>query len=178
MGPFLLLAADERPGGPLSHIHRAAVVPASLEETFAFFSDAANLERLTPPWLRFSIRTPPPIVMREGTIIDYRVSVRTLPMRWRSRIDVWVPDFYFVDRQVAGPYRWWRHEHLFERAPGGTRVIDRVEYLPRLRVLSRRLVERDLARIFDYRREALRRLFDRPTGSAVTPARERSARGA
>lgn len=162
MAPFLLLAADERPEGPLSHIHRAAVVPASLEETFAFFSDAANLERLTPPWLRFSIRTPQPIVMREGTIIDYRVSLRSLPMRWRSRIDEWVPDFYFVDRQVAGPYRWWRHEHLFERAPGGTRVIDRVEYLPRLRVLSRGLVERDLGRIFDYRRDALRRLFDRP----------------
>jgi len=131
----------------------------ALAETFAFFSDATNLERLTPPWLSFKIRTPQPIVMGEGTIIDYRVSLRGLPMRWRSRIDLWEPGVRFVDRQIAGPYRWWRHEHRFEAVPRGTQVIDYVEYLPRLRVLSRRLVERDLARIFDYRREALQRIL-------------------
>jgi len=155
----LLLAADERPEGSLSHIHRAAVVPASLEETFAFFSDATNLERLTPPWLRFSIRTPLPVAMREGTRIDYRVTLRALPMRWQSRIDVWEPGVRFVDRQIAGPYLWWRHEHRFERVAAGTRVSDHVEYLPRLRLLSHRLVARDLARIFDYRREALQRIL-------------------
>jgi ligand-binding SRPBCC domain-containing protein len=159
MLPFTLLAANEQPEGPLSHIHRATVVPAAIEETFAFFSDATNLERLTPPWLSFKIRTPQPIVMGEGTIIDYRVSLRGLPMRWQSRIDLWEPGVRFVDRQIAGPYRWWRHEHRFEAVPRGTQVIDYVEYLPRLRVLSRRLVERDLARIFDYRREALQRIL-------------------
>lgn len=156
---MLLLAANERPEGPLPHIHRAAVVPASVEDTFAFFSDATNLERLTPPWLRFSISTPSPIVMREGTVIDYRISLRSLPMRWQSRIDVWEPGVCFVDRQIAGPYLWWRHEHRFERVAGGTLVVDHVEYLPRLRLLSRRLVRRDLARIFDYRRESLQRIF-------------------
>ena len=164
MPPFLLLAARERPVGPLPHIHRAAVVPASVDETFAFFADAANLERLTPPWLRFGIRTPAPIVMREGTVIDYRISLRGVPMRWQSRIDVWKPGISFVDRQVAGPYLWWCHAHHFVAVPDGTLVVDDVEYLPRLRILSRRLVERDLGRIFDYRSEALGRIF---AGSCV-----------
>jgi ligand-binding SRPBCC domain-containing protein len=158
-----LTTADERPSGPLLHVERAAVVPASLEETFGFFADAANLQRLTPPWLRFSIRTPLPVTMREGAVIDYRIWLRGLPMPWRSRIDVWEPGVRFIDRQLVGPYVWWSHEHRFERAAGGTRVTDHVEYLPRLRMFSRRLVERDLARIFDYRQQALRELFSRRT---------------
>jgi ligand-binding SRPBCC domain-containing protein len=159
MPPFLQLGADERPAGPLLHLHRAAVVPASIEETFAFFAEAANLERLTPPWLSFRIRTPQPIVLSEGTVIDYHVSLRGLPLPWRSRIDVWEPRVRFVDRQIVGPYRWWRHEHRFERVPAGTLVVDDVEYLPRMRVFSRRLVERDLTRIFDYRQDSLHRIF-------------------
>jgi ligand-binding SRPBCC domain-containing protein len=159
MGLSLLLAAGERPSGPLLHLHRAAVVRAGIDETFAFFSEAGNLERLTPPWLRFRILTPLPIAMREGTIIDYRILMRGLPLPWRSQIDRWEPGVCFVDRQVVGPYRWWRHEHRFEAVPGGTRVIDAVEYLPRMRVFSRRLVERDLGRIFDYRHDSLRRIF-------------------
>ena len=160
MRPLAWLAAGERPSEPLLHVHRAAVVPATLEQAFAFFAEAANLERLTPPWLRFRIQTPPPIVMREGTEIDYRISLRGLPLPWRSRIDVWEPGVRFVDRQVVGPYRWWRHEHRLERVAGGTRVTDDVEYLPRLRLFSRRLVERDLGRIFDYRQDALTRIFN------------------
>ena len=93
-------------------------MPAPLDETFAFFADAANLERLTPPWINFRIRTPRPIVMREGAVIDYRIGLYGLPMPWRTRIDVWEPGVRFVDRQVAGPYRWWRHEHLFECSDG------------------------------------------------------------
>jgi ligand-binding SRPBCC domain-containing protein len=159
MPPFLLLGARERPTEPLLHVHRAAVVAAGVGETFAFFADAANLERLTPPWLRFEIRTPLPVRMRAGTIIDYRIRLRGLPMPWRSCIDVWEPEVAFVDRQIVGPYRWWRHEHRFEPVTGGTLVVDDVEYLPRARTFSRRLVERDLRRIFDYRHETLQRIF-------------------
>src|SRR3954470_23735571 len=130
MVPLAFLDAGERPTAPLLHLRRAAVVPASLDETFAFFAEAANLERLTPPWLNFRTHTPLPIAMGEGTTIDYRVRLRGLPMPWRSRIDVWEPGARFVDRQIIGPYRWWRHEHRFEAVPGGTRVADHVEYLP------------------------------------------------
>ena len=151
--------ADDRPASRLLELRTETTVPAPVEETFAFFADAANLERLTPPWLRFTIRTPLPIVMRPGAIIDYRLAVHGLPIAWRSRIDVWEPGRRFVDRQVRGPYRWWHHEHLFEPVTAGTRVIDIVHYQPRFHWFTGAFVRRDVERIFAFRREALPRLF-------------------
>lgn len=151
-------AADIRP----SHVQtlsRDIVVPTSLEETFAFFADAANLERLTPGWLNFQILTAPPIVMRAGLDIEYRIRLYGLAIPWRSRIEVWEPNVRFVDRQIVGPYRWWWHEHGFEPHPQGTRVIDRVEYVPRAAWVSGRLVRRDLERIFSHRHDILRDIF-------------------
>jgi ligand-binding SRPBCC domain-containing protein len=154
-----LLAAGDRPHSSVRHLHREAVVAASLEETFSFFSDASNLELLTPAWLRFTIRTPTPIVMGTGAEIAYRIRLWGVPIPWRTRIVAWQPCVRFVDRQLVGPYRWWDHEHRFETVPGGTLVIDHVEYVPRAGWLSGPLVRRDLARIFDYRSRTLGRLF-------------------
>jgi ligand-binding SRPBCC domain-containing protein len=155
---WLLRAETVRPPR-LAHIHRETVVARSLEETFAFFADAANLEALTPTWLNFRILTPQPIVMREGTVIDYRIVLYGLPIPWKTRIDAWEPGLRFVDRQLIGPYRWWHHEHRFERVEGGTRVIDHVEYQPRARWVSGAIVRRDVERIFAFRQERLRTLF-------------------
>src|SRR5688500_2231366 len=154
-------AAGARPTRGLSYLHSEAVVPASLDETFAFFSDARNLEKLTPPWVNFDIRTTGDMVMREGSLIDYRIVLYGIPVPWQTRIDVWEPGVRFVDRQVRGPYRWWNHEHRFETVAGGTRVIDDVEYVPRARWISGALVRRDVARIFAYRQQALATLFAR-----------------
>lgn len=159
----LLLGRTLPPGMPsapsIQHVRTETVVPASLDETFGFFADASNLERLTPPWLRFEIRTAAPIAMRVGTTIDYRLRWHGLPIPWKTRIDAWEPGSRFVDRQILGPYRWWHHEHRFEPAAGGTRVIDHVQFVPRLQAVSRRIVQRDVERIFAYRREMLRHLF-------------------
>jgi ligand-binding SRPBCC domain-containing protein len=131
------------------------LVSAPLDVAFAFFADASNLERLTPPWLRFAITTPMPVVMHAGLEIDYRIVVRGLPLPWRSRIEVWEPNVCFVDRQTLGPYRWWRHEHRFESVAAGTRVIDQLEFVPRFSWISQSLVTRDVDRIFAYRRAQL-----------------------
>jgi ligand-binding SRPBCC domain-containing protein len=148
-----------RPIRGIARLHAEAVVPASLDETFAFFSDAANLERLTPDWLKFRILTPQPIVMREGTDIRYRIVLYGIPIPWTTRIEVWEPGVRFVDLQTSGPYRWWRHEHRFETVPGGTRVVDDVEYVPRVRWLTQWKVRRDVERIFVYRADALKQQF-------------------
>ena len=150
-----LLSTGDRPSGPLKVFTVETLVPTSRADTFAFFADGRNLERLTPPWINFSIRTPLPIDMREGTLIDYEITLYGLPVPWRTRIDVWQPGVRFVDRQLAGPYLWWRHEHRFEDDGPGTRVIDHVEYLPRAAALTSRFVARDVARIFDFRQRTL-----------------------
>jgi ligand-binding SRPBCC domain-containing protein len=151
-----------RPDRNVTHLGYETLVRAPLEATFAFFSDALNLERLTPEWVQFSIVTRPPIVMRAGLQIDYRIRLHGVPLAWSSRIDVWEPGRRFVDRQIAGPYLWWRHEHCFETAGCATRVIDEVEYVPRAAWMTARMVRRDVERIFRYRQDALQRIFDPP----------------
>jgi ligand-binding SRPBCC domain-containing protein len=136
------------------------ILPTPLEEVFDFFSEAKNLERLTPPWLRFEILTKGPIEMAPGVIIDYRIRWRGIPMRWRTEIEVWEPPHRFVDLQIRGPYRLWRHEHLFVERDNGTAVVDRVEYAPLGGALAQRLlVARDVERIFAYRQAVLSRDF-------------------
>jgi ligand-binding SRPBCC domain-containing protein len=131
-----------------------------LDEVFAFFSNAANLERLTPDWIKFQILTPAPIDMQVGRLIDYRLRIRGIPLRWQSEITAWEPPHRFVDESRRGPYKFWRHEHRFEHVPGGTRVVDEVAYgVPGGRFVHWLLVGRDVRRIFAFRQAALERIF-------------------
>ncbi|HLO39963.1 MAG TPA: SRPBCC family protein [Phycisphaerales bacterium] len=155
-------------------LETTTVVPRPIEETFEFFADAGNLEAITPPWLNFEIVTPRPIDMSAGTLIDYRLRLHGIPLRWKTRIAAWEPPFRFVDEQLSGPYRLWRHEHIFENDPagsGGTRMTDRVEYAffggPLTPLVNRIYVRRDLDRIFEFRRTMLLKLLaPRPEVSA------------
>jgi ligand-binding SRPBCC domain-containing protein len=144
-------------------LEREQFVPRPRSEVFAFFADAANLERITPPTLRFHILTPTPIEMRPGAVIDYRLSLLGIQFRWRTVIEVFEPETRFVDVQASGPYKLWRHTHSFEDAPGGTRIRDRVEYElpfgPLGHVTHALFVRRQLEGIFSYRRSFIDRLF-------------------
>jgi ligand-binding SRPBCC domain-containing protein len=161
--------------GPLLHIDRAQLVPVGRDEGFAFFADATNLEAITPPWLHFRIRTPQPIAVGEGTLIDYTLSLHRVPVRWRTRIERWERARCFVDRQIEGPFALWEHTHTFEEQPGGTLICDRVEYRMPLGVVGalahRLVIGRDLERIFDHRRSAISRLLGtREELDVVVPA--------
>jgi ligand-binding SRPBCC domain-containing protein len=135
-------------------------LPRPRDEVFAFFSDASNLEALTPPWVHFQTLTPSPIELRAGTLIDYRLRIRGLPVRWRTRIAVWDPPRRFVDEQLRGPYRAWIHEHSFQERDGGTLMRDRVRYAVPLDFLMHGfLVRPDIERIFAYREAQMRKLF-------------------
>jgi ligand-binding SRPBCC domain-containing protein len=144
-------------------LEQVQVVPKPRAEVFAFFADPHNLQRLTPGFLGFRILTPPPIEMREGAIIDYSLRLHGLPVRWRTRIDCFEPEERFVDTQIKGPYRYWRHLHEFEEVPEGTLLRDRVDYelpLGPLGAVARQLfVRRSLERIFSYRREVIGELM-------------------
>lgn len=148
-------------------LERTLVVPRSRDEVFPFFADAANLERLTPPFLGFTILTPLPIDMRAGALIDYRIKLNGIPMRWRTLIESYDPPNSFVDTQVKGPYARWHHTHTFRDVPGGIEIGDVVRYELPLGPLGRLahavMVKRQLATIFDYRTRVMMELFGTPS---------------
>jgi ligand-binding SRPBCC domain-containing protein len=149
----------------VSRIHvleRRQRIEGPVEQTFAFYGNALNLERITPPWLGFRVTTSAPIEMGVGTLIEYRLRLHRVPVRWRTRIEAWEPPRRFVDVQVRGPYSLWEHTHTFEEdGPRATIIHDRVRYSipfgPVGELADRLLVRRDLKQIFDYRRDAVAR---------------------
>jgi len=145
---------------PTYSLHSRVILSAPLAEVFPFFAEARNLERLTPPWLRFEVLTPPPIQMLRGAKIDYRLRLRGVPLRWQSEITCWEPPVRFVDEQRRGPYRLWKHEHLFTADGANTIAEDKVEYsVPGGSLIDRLLVRPDLERVFAYRRAKMVEIF-------------------
>ncbi len=149
-------------------LEREQLLAGDLDDVFTFFSRAGNLQTLTPPWLHFALLTPEPVEMRPGLLIDYRLRLHGVPIRWTSRIQEWVPGRRFVDLQVRGPYRLWHHTHEFEARGRGTLVRDHVRYELPLglagRLAGAAFVRRDLERVFDYRRDTVDRLLQ-PRGA-------------
>ena len=150
---------------------RTQFFPLPLSEVFPFFESPENLGSITPSWLKFRIDTPLPVVMKEGTTIDYTISWLGLPMRWQTRIDRYNPPYEFIDTQVRGPYALWEHSHRFADVNGGTEMIDKVRYAmpfgPLGSLAHMLFIRAQLRRIFDYRAALLARRFD-PRGLAVS----------
>jgi ligand-binding SRPBCC domain-containing protein len=143
-------------------LERRQQIDLPIDRAFAFYGDAHNLERITPPLLGFEVTTPGPIEMGVGTLIEYRLRLHRVPINWRTRIEAWEPPRRFVDAQVKGPYSLWEHAHTFEEDGAEATIIrDRVRYAiplgPLGELADRLLVRRDLKQIFDYRRDAVAR---------------------
>ena len=142
------------------HVFRTELtVDLPRDEVFAFFADAANLERITPAELNFHIETPQPIEMREGALIEYQLKLNGFPMRWKTLISKWDPPHEFVDEQLSGPYKQWIHRHTFtELTPGKTLIQDEVKYrLPfePLGDLANFIIARQVKGIFEHREKAV-----------------------
>jgi ligand-binding SRPBCC domain-containing protein len=137
-------------------LHRTQRLEGTPGQVFPFFADAANLDAITPPLLRFSTLTPGPIAMRTGTVIQYALRLHGVPLRWTSVIQAWEPPHRFVDVQLRGPFGLWHHEHRFAPSgDGGTLMTDQVHHgvgWGPAGALARRLfVLDDVERIFDHR---------------------------
>ena len=129
------------------------------ERVFPFFADASNLARITPAEMGFEIVSQQPNAMQTGTLIDYRIRVWSVPLRWRTVISRWDPPNEFVDEQLRGPYAEWVHRHRFsDTEGGGTLMEDEVVFrLPfgRVGAIVAPLVRWQLRRIFEYRHRAV-----------------------
>lgn len=140
-------------------LERSQRVAVPAQQAFDFYVDALNLEPMTPPWLHFKVTTPGELVLRQGTLLDYRLRLHGVPLRWQTLIEIWEPPLRFVDIQAKGPYSLWEHTHLFEQDGDSTVIHDRVRYaipLGPLGALAHRVfVRRDLERIFDFRAAAV-----------------------
>ena len=139
-------------------------VPKSRREVFRFFANPRNLERITPPWLRLRmIRQSTPDI-RKGSVFTYRMRIRGFSIIWKSRIEEWKENEFFIDNQVRGPYAKWNHMHLFEEKDHGTLIKDRVIYRIPFgwigRLVAGRMVRKDLRRIFQYRQQAIEQLMN------------------
>ena len=151
-------------------LEREQILEVPLERAFDVFADAANLEALTPPSLRFRIVTPQPIAMRVGTLISYRLRMRGIPISWLTRIAEWNPPHGFVDEQLRGPYALWHHTHELEaRGDAATLIRDRVRYRvgfgPFGGLAHSLFVRRELERIFDFRLDAIHGLLPAEPGA-------------
>lgn len=143
-------------------LERSTWIARPIAEVFAFFAGAGNLERITPPELRFRILGRLPIEMQKGATIEYRLALFGVPFGWRTVIDHWEPPYRFVDRQLRGPYTQWVHTHMIRREHHGTRMDDRVDYrlpLGPLGLPALPLVRHQLKRVFDYREATIQRLL-------------------
>lgn len=144
-------------------LERSLFLPRPREEVFAFFSNAANLERITPPFLHFHITTPRPIEMKAGTLLDYKLRLHGVPFLWRTLIETFDPPVSFSDVQLKGPYRRWHHRHEFLEVPGGTEMRDHVDYdLPFpifAPIVHPLFVRRSVQRIFEYRNKVISEIF-------------------
>jgi ligand-binding SRPBCC domain-containing protein len=144
-------------------LRREQFIARPVADVFPFFSNTANLQQITPAFLDFTILTPQPVEIRRGTILDYRIRWYFIRILWRTMIVEWKPPHGFVDVQIKGPYKLWRHAHAFEESQGGTRMVDSVSYELPLGILGdiahSLKVRSDLERIFDYRRDRIQEIF-------------------
>ncbi len=144
----------------LYKLHQKQVLPTTLADAWDFFSRPQNLEKITPPFLRFEIRNGAPPKMYAGMIVEYRIrDASGIPMTWVTEITRVDEPYLFIDEQRFGPYKFWHHQHYFREVEGGIEAEDIVHYAmpfgPIGQLVHAVYVKRQLQQIFDFRKRFL-----------------------
>lgn len=138
-------------------------VPQKNNDIFPFFANAHNLESITPAQLNFNILNVSTPEVQEGTIINYKLKIDGIPIRWKTSIKQWDPPHCFVDNQESGPYKKWHHTHRFDELADGTLMTDQVDIEiplgPIGYLASQWKVLRDVKMIFEYRKKIIAEKF-------------------
>ena len=146
-------------------INKTQFIEKPIDVVFSFFSKPENLEKITPQYLHFEILNDSPIHMKEGLVINYKMKIRKIPVKWSSVIKSYNPPFSFIDEQIKGPYAFWYHEHKFIKEKGGTRVDDCIKYKIPFgffgRLVNKLWVANDLEEIFNFRKNTINDIFDK-----------------
>jgi ligand-binding SRPBCC domain-containing protein len=144
-------------------LERRQIIYRPIKEVFDFFADAGNLERITPPELNFQIITPQPVDIKKGTLIEYQLKLRGIPVKWKTEITDWNLPHSFVDTALKSPYKQWIHLHTFEEGKNSETIMkDKVRYrLPfePFGDLAHWYVKKELKYIFDYRCKVIEDIF-------------------
>lgn len=144
-------------------LFKTQFIPENIEKVYDFFSDAKNLEKITPEFLNFKIIGMDTENIQKGSLIRYKLKIHGFPIGWKTLISEWIPQERFVDEQLSGPYKKWHHTHDFIKVKGGTLITDRVVYrLPfgLLGLVALPLVKKDVSSIFDFRKKVISENFN------------------
>jgi ligand-binding SRPBCC domain-containing protein len=148
----------------MHNLFREQIVNKPLEEVFAFFEKPENLEVITPKWMKFKIKTPPPLIMKVGAEFDYIINLMKIPLKWKTIITEYEPPYKFVDVQKKGPYKKWIHTHTFEAIEDKTKITDNVDYEVPAGILGSILnkiyIGKTLNAIFNFRETTINRMFN------------------
>ncbi len=140
-------------------------LPISIDNAWDFFSNPANLSKITPEWLNFRVTSALAEKMYAGLIITYQVRpLLNIPQTWVTEITHVNEPNYFVDEQRFGPYKMWHHEHIFKHLPDGEVLMeDIVSYAIPFgflgRIANKFIVSKKVKEIFNYRSEVLKKMF-------------------
>ncbi len=151
---------------PTYVLERTQTIKATLDQTWDFFSSPENLNKLTPNNMGFDIMTPKPIPkMYEGQILEYKVRpILNVPIYWKTEISEVRPKYFFIDNQIRGPYKLWKHKHTFEEIGDKVKMTDHVTYIIPMGLIGSLAhwlyVKQRLADIFDYRFKVVDEIFN------------------
>lgn len=144
-------------------LQKETIIARPVKEIFEFFTNAENLNIITPSFIGFKILTNLPIKMMKGTLIEYRIKLNGIPVKWKTEITKWDPPYLFEDTQIKGPYKIWIHEHKFEELGQKTLMTDTVKYLSYGGLLefipNILFVKNNVKKIFDYREMKIHEIF-------------------